>query len=237
VVYFAGRGGGAHAPTPGRGATATGRPGDPTVRPELDATAASPSESTTPTSTGASTPGPSFNIPQSELDQPVSLGESGGAADESGSSFGDFLVGVAVVLLALVALAIAGLMLLVVFAIRRTWRRRHATDARDRVTGAWAQALDHLAEAGVEPKPSATPVEFALRHAPAHGAGDAGPPLMELAHLQTAALFAPDAPSDEDAKSAWAKVDAIDRALDHSLSRWRRWRTRLDPRRLRTPAD
>ena len=37
---------------------------------------------------------------------------------------------------------------LVVRAVRRTWRRRHAPDPRDRVLGAWAQALDHLAEAG-----------------------------------------------------------------------------------------
>ena len=88
---------------------------------------------------------------------------------------------------------------LALVAYRRSWRRRHAPDARDRVLGAWAQALDHLSQADVELKPSATPVEFALRHAPAHGAGAAGPALMELAKLQTAALFAPDAPTDRDA--------------------------------------
>ena len=102
----------------------------------------------------------------------------------------------------------------------------------DACSGAWAQALDHLADAGVERKPSATPLEFALRHAPAHGAGAAGPALMELAQLQTAALFAPDPPTADDADRAWVQVDAIDGALSHALSPVTRWRRRLDPRRF-----
>jgi hypothetical protein len=99
------------------------------------------------------------------------------------------------------------------------------------VLGRGRKRSNILAEAGVEPKPSATPVEFALRHAPAHGAGDAGPALMELAQLQTAALFAPDPPTPADADEAWSKVDAIDRAIGHQISPFVRWRRRLDPRR------
>jgi hypothetical protein len=72
-----------------------------------------------------------------------------------------------------------------------------------------------------------------MRHAPAHGAGDAGPPLMELAQLQTAALFSPDDPTPDDAARAWAHVDAIDHAIQQTLSPLARWRRRLDPRRLR----
>ena len=64
-------------------------------------------------------------------------------------------------------------------------------DPRRRVLGAWAEALDQLRVAGVPPRPSATALEFALRYAPAHGAGDAGPALMELARLQSAAMYSP----------------------------------------------
>jgi hypothetical protein len=72
-----------------------------------------------------------------------------------------------------------------------------------------------------------------MRHAAAHGAGAAGPPLMDLARLQTAALFAPDAPSPEEAEDAWEQVHLIENALRHA-TRWsRRWRRRLDPRSLR----
>jgi hypothetical protein len=122
---------------------------------------------------------------------------------------------------------LAWLAALVVQALERTRRRRNAHDTRRRVLGAWAEALDLLTAAGVNPRPSATAVEFALRHAPAHGAGDAGPPLMDLARLHTAAMFAPEPPTDAEADEAWRLVAAIDAALRESLPRSTRWRTRL----------
>ena len=54
-------------------------------------------------------------------------------------------------------------------------RRRHDPDARRRVLGAWTEALERLAAAGIERRPSTTSLEFALRQAPALGAGAAGP--------------------------------------------------------------
>ena len=91
-----------------------------------------------------------------------------------------------------VALGVLGFFAIVSFALwRRGRRRRRDHDPRRRVLGAWAEALDQLRIAGVPPRPSATALEFALRYAPAHGAGDAGPALMELARLQSAAMFAP----------------------------------------------
>jgi uncharacterized protein DUF4129 len=118
----------------------------------------------------------------------------------------------------------------------RRRKRRHAANQRDRVTGAWAEALERLREAGVSPRVSATPVEFAMRHAAAHGAGIAGPPLMDLARLQTAALFAAEEPSTEQVDDAWHQVHRIETALRKS-TRWsRRWRRRIDPRSLRLSA-
>ncbi len=128
---------------------------------------------------------------------------------------------------------VGGIVLLVTLATRawrRTARRRHARDARLRVLGAWAEALDRLAWSGIEPRPSATPTEFALRHAPAHGAGAAGPPLMELARLQTTAMFAPEEPSAEDADLAWSHVDRLDAALRTAGRRTERLARRLRTR-------
>lgn len=131
--------------------------------------------------------------------------------------------GAAVGALGLLAAAVLGLW-------RRSRRRRNNHDVRQRVLGAWAEAVDHLAAAGVPTRPSATALEFALRHAPAHGAGDAGPALMELARLQSAAMFAPDPPSASDASYAWEQADVIRASLRHTVTRTARWRRRLRPR-------
>jgi len=111
---------------------------------------------------------------------------------------------------------------------RRGRRRRHDKDPRRRVLGAWNEALDHLRTAGVPPRPSATSLEFALRYAPAHGAGRAGgTALMELARLQSAAMFAGEPPSDDDAKHAWEEADTITSEVRHNIARLTRWRRRL----------
>jgi hypothetical protein len=95
------------------------------------------------------------------------------------------------------------------------------------VLGAWAEALDQLRVAGVPPRPSATALEFALRYAPAYGAGDSGPALIELARLQSAALFAREAPSTVEATLAWEQVDTIRAATRRNVARSARWRRRV----------
>jgi transglutaminase-like putative cysteine protease len=139
------------------------------------------------------------------------------------------------VVVGLVVLAVAAFVALVLLGIavfslwRRTYRRRNDRDLRQRVLGAWAEALDVLRAAGVPMRPSATALEFALRHAPAHGAGDAGPALMELARLQSAAMFAPDPPTDDEASEAWQQVDVIRASARRTVTRAARWRRRLRP--------
>ncbi len=153
------------------------------------------------------------------------------AAKKSGDTGTRVLIALGAVVGGAILVTIGGLTALVVMALRRTRRRRYAVDARRRVLGAWTEAVERLAAAGVTPRPAATSIEFALRHAPAHGAGGAGPPLMDLARLHTAAMFAPDPPSDAEADTAWEDVDAIDDALRRSVSRSERWVTRLRIRR------
>ena len=140
-----------------------------------------------------------------------------------------------VIAIAAVALGVLGFFGIVSFALwRRGRRRRRDHDPRRRVLGAWAEALDQLRIAGVPPRPSATALEFALRYAPAHGAGDAGPALMELARLQSAAMFAPEPPSSVEATYAWEQVDTIRTATRRNIARSARWRRILTRRRTPT---
>jgi hypothetical protein len=60
---------------------------------------------------------------------------------------------------------------------------------------------------------------------------------MELAQLQTAAMFAAESPSAQDADDAWVHVDEIDNAIAREVPRLTRWRRRLDPRRIREPVE
>ena len=146
----------------------------------------------------------------------------------SGPNIAGVLLTVLLIALSAAALVVA---VLIVAAWQRTRRRRNATDPRGRVLGVWSEALERLRPAGVTPRPSATAIEFALRHAPAHGAGEAGPPLMDLARLQTAAMYAPEPPSEADANAAWRSVDDISAALRKTVTRSERWLSRLRVRR------
>jgi transglutaminase-like putative cysteine protease len=190
---------------------------------------------TPPSATTSTTPqGPTTTGPQTAttLPPPDSSIDVTPPSAEPGESTGSrVLLGVVLAIALVVLAAIGTLVWLSASATRRTNRRRYASDTRRRVLGAWSEAIDRLRAAGVQPRPSATAVEFALRHAPAHGAGGAGPPLMSLAHLHTAAMFAPEPPSEEDARTAWQCVDAIEEALRTTVSRSERWVTRLRLRR------
>jgi hypothetical protein len=230
----------AFEPTKGRADPVTGQGAPHTTTPTTP-------NNTTPNSVGNTTPRTSPNTPPT---QPTTDPNSVKVVPppKTAHAHHDGWRNAFIALATLIGLAIlAGLgwlALLVGRALERTRRRRNAHDNRRRVLGAWAEALDLLTAAGVTPRPSATAVEFALRHAPAHGAGDAGPPLMDLARLHTAAMFAPEPPTDAEADEAWRLVGEIDSALRASLTRTTRWRTRLRPRprehddtRERAPAD
>jgi transglutaminase-like putative cysteine protease len=233
-VYLDGVGWTAFEPTPGRFEPT---PGDPTG---TGALAPDRPDDPTPTTTGAVTP---TTTPQPTTADGRPRLEDGdvvaGGAGTGSEGPGPVRRVLAWALVAASVLGALGAVLAAAIPGAKAWRRhtrRHADDPRARVIGAWSEAIDRLGEAGVEPRRSATPVEFALRHAPAHGAGAAGPPLMSLANLQTAALFAAAPPEEADADRAWRDVDEIRRALRSSTPLARRWRRRLDLRTLREPA-
>jgi hypothetical protein len=215
-------------PTPNRVDPVTGL-GDrnaPVGSGQTTTTTAPSSQSTTPTTASAtptSTPG-QLNVPP-----PANPTKSTGTRAHVITAVA---VAVAIAIGALVALLGA----LAYAAWLRTRRRRHDPDARRRVLGAWSEALERLAAAGIERRPSTTSLEFALRQAPALGAGAAGPPLMDLARLHTLALYSPEGPTSADADDAWSEFDAIEGALRVSVPRTRRWRARWFSRLRRPPA-
>jgi hypothetical protein len=110
---------------------------------------------------------------------------------------------------------------------RRTVRRRARADAA--VLAAWAEALDRLAEAGLDRRGEETPLEFARRAGTTHPG--VAPPMRRLAALVNTAAYGP--PGAGSATEAWLAADQAARALDAHDPGWVRWRRRVDPRGLR----
>jgi transglutaminase-like putative cysteine protease len=218
----------AFEPTPGRQ--------DPTTGNGRNGGGAGPTATTTPTTTatGSSVPVTKPNSTDTTPKNRVKVEAPGGSDATAGKGTSGWSR--ALVALALVAIAaVIALVVSIIAAWRRTRRRRHDPDARRRVLGAWTEALERLGAAGVRPKPSATALEFALRQAPAQGAGAAGSPLMDLARLQTAAMYSREEPSEDEAATAWQRVDAIDAALRRNVRFLDRWKHRLRPPRPSRP--
>lgn len=215
-------------PTPGRTDPITGLPGGRANG------AGGPTTTTTPTTTAPNTPTTNAaNNPAGGARFPQERDSNG--TPQSGTR-AHVLTGIAITLAALLFIAIVLAIAIALTAWRRSSHRRHDPDNRRRVLGAWSEALERLSAAGIVRRPSATSLEFALRQAPALGAGAAGPPLMSLARLHTAAMYSPEAPSREDADIAWSEVDAIADALRTSTPWSKRVRARFAavvPRRSR----
>jgi transglutaminase-like putative cysteine protease len=228
-VYFDGLGWTRFEPTPGRFEPT---PSDYTGTGAADpGRGQRPGDTTTTTNAGGSTtsaPGgtaPNLTRPTFDINAPGSGASSAGGGASTSGVFMKLLVvlGIGLVLaLGVVTSTFLGA------AIRRR-RRFRAKSPRLRVVGAWTQAIERLAEAGISRRPSATSVEFAMREAPAAGAGSAGPALLALAHLHTDALYSPDPPSFEDAETAWEHVARIEHQLIASTRRSIRWRRRIRP--------
>ncbi|MEV3921759.1 DUF3488 and transglutaminase-like domain-containing protein [Actinomadura coerulea] len=115
-------------------------------------------------------------------------------------------------------------------ALRRR-RRRGGTPAA-RITGAWHQALDHLADVGLSTARTLTAHEVARFGASAVGE-DAHGHLGPLADLVNRSRFAASRPDPGAADQAWRHTDELGRLVTARAGRLRRFRRRLHPRSLR----
>ncbi|GGQ41605.1 cysteine protease [Actinomadura coerulea] len=115
-------------------------------------------------------------------------------------------------------------------ALRR--RRRRAGTPAARITGAWHQALDHLADVGLSTARTLTAHEVARFGASAVGE-DAHGHLGPLADLVNRSRFAASHPDPGAADQAWRHTDELGRLVTARAGRLRQFRRRLHPRSLR----
>ncbi|MEU9869091.1 DUF3488 and transglutaminase-like domain-containing protein [Actinomadura sp. NPDC048021] len=111
-------------------------------------------------------------------------------------------------------------------------RRRRAGPPAARITGAWHQALDHLADVGLSTARTLTAHEVARFGASAVGE-DAHGHLGPLADLVNRSRFAASQPDPGAADRAWRHTDELGRLVTARAGRLRRFRRRLHPRSLR----
>jgi transglutaminase-like putative cysteine protease len=109
---------------------------------------------------------------------------------------------------------------------RRRARRRHAADPADAVAGAWAEALDGFAAAGVTWPASLTPLEVSAE-LPAQVGSGLEAPLGSLARRYTTVRFGGRPPDSASVDAAWRDVDAVQRALGATLGLGSRLRAQL----------
>ena len=179
----------------------------------------------TPTSPSGSSSGASSSGSASAPRRPTISAPSGGS--------GGGLSSLTWVVLLVGLLASGGLATVVVASIRkarRRARRRHASPPAEQVAGAWAEALDGLADAGVAWPASLTPLEVA-GGLPDPVRPEVAPPLRSLAGRYTAARYGSAPPDPAAVDAAWRDADEVHRKLVAALRVSDRGRARL--RRVR----
>jgi hypothetical protein len=129
------------------------------------------------------------------------------------------------------AVLVTGYVLAVLLAPALRRRRRRTGPPAARITGAWHQALDHLADVGLSTARTLTAHEVAVFGASSVGA-DAHGHLRPLADLVNHSRFAASRPDPRAADRAWEHSDAVGRLVTAKAGRVRRLRRRLHPRSL-----
>jgi hypothetical protein len=140
-------------------------------------------------------------------------------------------------LVALVALVPAYLLAVLLVPLRRRRRRRSSPTPSGRITGAWAQAVEHLGDVGLSGVRTLTAHEIARFGTRSVGERAAGH-LYPLADLVNRSRFAVSPPDPDAAELAWRHCDAVGDLVTERAGRARRLRRRLHPRALsRSPRD
>jgi hypothetical protein len=166
---------------------------------------------------------------------PVPSGGGGVTIDRTTSDDADDAAGVlwiVALVLGLLALVASPVVAVVWLKARRRARRRDDPDTTTAVSGAWAEAVDQLADRRLVWPASDTPREIAARVPQAAGP-ETAEPMRALAESYGAVRYGGKRLPDAVAQDAWRHVDALRRALDASGTFASRLRARLDPGTLR----
>lgn len=149
---------------------------------------------------------------------------------ESGSRFGAWLLPSLVGLFFIVWMA--GFVILVLWSKhRRRKRRRSAPTPVGRIEGAWADATDHLLEAGIEISPELTLSEVAAAGATEFGEGPSAP-LRAMVPDVAANAYSMREPDQAVAERVWANADVFRKQASGTRSRRKRATEKLSPRPL-----
>ncbi len=199
------------ATDPGIGLPAVADPSDP--------------QATTSTSTAPVTPTPTPAVtPPAGGGQRVSIDAPGGDADGSSNRTQWIALGVAAVVLLLLAVRVGRGW----FTRSRRRARRRNGPPRDAVVGAWAEALDRLDEHGIGAARADTPREVVLVAAPgSSGQPDTQAALSRLADATTLALWSDADPAPRDADRAWSDLEALEQSFRSHTRRRTRFRRAL----------
>jgi transglutaminase-like putative cysteine protease len=220
-VWLAGLGWTSFEPTPAGTA-----PGQADAGLGAATTDASASTTTSPTAVGApSTTPPAAAGAASPRGANEVLAGSGLAADDSPWDR-RVLTAIGIVGAAVVGTA-AWVLLRIVGKARRRARRRHAPTPDRSVAGAWQDALEGLAEAGLPASAALTPNEQADAYRARGAPGDAVEALAVLAEHYGRIGWSPRQASDGDVTDAWTSADAVRAALAEHATRTERARRAL----------
>lgn len=229
-VYLHGAGWVAFEPTPGRG-----MPGAQDYTGVPEAQAAPVETDLEPADTGSEAPDPAdvaAPIDPSALDPGAEVVGGSSGLDLGDDAPSPWPRRLALAALAVPTAALAWMVALgVTRAVQRARRRREAASVEARVLLAWHDTTAALTAAGVGPRPSETPHEYA-RRAAASARVDAGV-LRDLAGATTVAECAPPGSLDEEeAAAATTAAAGVVTTLRRRSSATERVRAAVDPRPL-----
>jgi len=152
------------------------------------------------------------------------------AGDEGSDDTRNVLVAAITLVVVAVLALIAGLVTISVLRRRRR-RRRSVGTPRQRVVGAYREALDGLNEAGLRGTRAMTAAELAA-HTQATFGEEAVRHLQPLGDMANQALFSEREPLPRQADEAWVHVTRLESTLVSQRSTGDRIRRRVDPRLL-----
>jgi transglutaminase-like putative cysteine protease len=197
-----------------------------------DATAGQPVSRTTPRPTTAtSTPASSTPAGSSQNASNIPRGEStvqagSGSSDDDGFSLPGWFALAVVGGVAVVA-ALVWFVWRIARKVRRRTRRRRRVAPGHSVAGAWQDALERLADAGMPASESLTPHEQVGGYTGRGAPTGATEPLADLAELYARAHWSSREPTDDDVTRAWSDADAVRDALSETATTSERVRRAL----------
>lgn len=135
-----------------------------------------------------------------------------------------------VVLGILLALPIV-FMLAVALAKRVRRSRRRQGEPADRISGAWLETRELLESYGLPSSDSSTVIEIA-EQLNAAGHMKVAVPVAKMASTVSSALYAPELPTEESAKSMWHELDQVTREAALVVPRHQRLKATINPKSL-----